>query len=547
MNNVEIAHRHGRRPGFAVACCLAILLFVPLSSWANVWQDSFGQRWFYEVRSTAGETMAGTWWESSLEPGSTYTISFDVKKLQGEMNLRVGGAPAIAITNEGRKSFDFAVTEGGKRHLIFLSATSDVAASVGEISVTRQGGEKSVSGGDSGGSAPANTVGSDAGKGHYLSFSRERNLKTEMMDVLAGPRGASSNFQWRVANDLDEALNTAGVKGFQVTIDWGTVEKWDGGFDWQLLDDNMKVAKAYGLKFVVKVLDRSFDGSNPMPAYFPSNAVLWSTGSGGSKGFVSKRWDPYVYTRMIRLYKAIAHRYDSDVAFGGIASTESAPGNFTDPSYSVAKYETAMTQIVTQTQGALKNGQLFWYLNFIRGNNTINLNHDSRVRMLGQVPHDSLVLGGPDITPDVKGMPGSVNNYRVHARKTMPSLPQFCHLQHVDLGLGGRNVKDNTHRIDYLEKTAAVRERESQSWFTGTPATFEFDTLDPTGKSLVTLHPTWQLGQLWQPRELFDFGQANFGCEYVFWNYRESWGNWSNQFTWPDIEPIIIDTQYFAK
>jgi hypothetical protein len=140
----------------------------------------------------------------------------------------------------------------------------------------------------------------------------------------------------------------------------------------------------------------------------------------------------------------------------------------------------------------------------------------------------------------------SVNNYRVHLRKTMSSLPQFCHLQYVDLGLGNRNLKDNTYRLKYLEKVAAVREREQQSWFSGTPATFEFSTLDPTGESLVQLHPQWQLGNAWQPRELFDFGQANFGCNYVFWNYRKPWGSNDDQFYWTDIAPLITDTRYFA-
>jgi hypothetical protein len=249
---------------------------------------------------------------------------------------------------------------------------------------------------------------------------------------------------------------------------------------------------------------------------------------------------------MIRLYKAIASRYASDEGFGGIATTESALGNFSDGSYSVAKYETALTQIMTQTQAAMTRGKLFWYLNFIRGNNVINLNHDSRVHMADQVPHDSIVLGGPDVTPDVRGMAMSVNNYRVHLRKTMSSLPQFCHLQYVDLGLGNRNLKDNTYRLKYLEKVAAVREREQQSWFSGTPATFEFSTLDPTGESLVQLHPQWQLGNAWQPRELFDFGQANFGCNYVFWNYRKPWGSNDDQFYWTDIAPLITDTRYFA-
>jgi hypothetical protein len=504
----------------AAALAVTLLLLFPLQVLANVWLDSFGKQWFYEVRSVPGEVVAGSWSEPSLVVGKTYKLSFHVTKMQGRMALYVGDSPRVVIDRTGDFSVDFKISAGGKKRLVFWTLSSNVVASVSKINLTE----------------------TDSGppRGHYLSLSRERDLKREVLDVLADPSSAS-NWQRTVADGLDAALSTPGVNGFQVTIDWGTIETGDGVYDWQLLDHNMAVAKHYGLVFVVKILDRSFDGSNILPQYFTPSNMLWTTGGGSNAGYVAKRWDPFVYTRIIRLYKAIATRYQNDASFGGIATTESALGSFSGSDYSVEKYAAALNEIMTQTQDALTNGKLFWYLNFIRGGSRADMNKDARVALATAVPRQALVVGGPDVTPDVRGMPGSVSSYRIHVRKLAPELQQFCHLQHVDLGLGMRNVKDNVNRQNYLDQIARVRAQESKPGFNGTPAAFELDDLRTPAGTKVDLHPNWELGNLWTPQELFEFADRNFQCDYFFWNYVD--GGSADVFGWPDIKPIIVDTQ----
>src|SRR5262249_53266834 len=176
----------------------------------------------------------------------------------------------------------------------------------------------------------------------------------------------------------------------------------DGTFDWSLIDTNMAVARRYGLKFLIKIADRSWDGSNILPDYFPSQFVLPVSGRAGD-GFISKRWVPYVYKRFIRIYGAIARRYASNPAFGGIATSETALGSTisTRPDYTVGAYETAITQIVTQTQAALTSGVLLLYLNFLPGGDSADMNKDARFALLQGVPKKALLVGGPDVTPDV--------------------------------------------------------------------------------------------------------------------------------------------------
>ena len=509
---------------------LAMLVALPGRSDAtdNIWQATFGQRWFYEVRSYPNEVLAGTWWESALTPGTTYNISFDVDNLQGEMAVLVGDNAAVKISKPGSYSYNFRITETGKRRMLFRTESTDVQAGVSSIVVSK---------------STSTSSGTWIPKGHYLSFARERNFKTEMMDLIDKPWTAPSDYAMNKAEELDEALRTPGVKGFWIEFPWDSVEVGDGQYDWRALDDNMAVARRYGLKFLINIADRSFNGVNIMPDYFPSQYVL-ATSNSRSSGYTAKRWDPYVYNRIIRIYKAIAKRYASNPGFGGIATAETALGiSSGEGGYTPTAYRYALTQIATQTQAAMSRGKLFLYLNFLKGGDNSDMNRDARVKLLRNVPHHALVVGGPDITPDVKGMPASATPYRIHVRKNMPSVSQFCHLQHRDQGIAGINTKKNYHRKAYLDKVATVRERESQKWFSGTPAVFEFDDLrDPQGNK-VTLHPNWVIGDLWQPDEVFSYAKRNFDCDYILWHYRDRPKH--GEFGWPDVRTVILNNKSF--
>ncbi|HEX7034977.1 MAG TPA: hypothetical protein VF210_04350 [Pseudomonadales bacterium] len=495
----------------------------------NIWLNSFGQSWFYET-GASGELLAGSWWESSLTPDNSYTIYFTVKALRGKVGLWVGDLPMIGITEPGDYRFDFPITQGGERRLAFQAVGGDAAVSVAGISVAKQWQAIRHDG------APAGTP-----KGHYISFAQARNLKTEMLDLVQQPHSASSNYHLSAAQELDAAMRLPAVVGIWMGFKWRDLEVADGKYDWSVLDQNMDVARLYGLKFIVAIHDRSFNGTNILPTYFPSQYVLWSTG-GGKSGVVAKRWDPYVYNRLIRLYKAIANRYAGHAGFGGIATSETATGN-TGGDYTVDKYRHALTQIATQTQAALTTGKFFFYLNFLGGGNNPDMNLDQRVALVRDLSHGNLVIGAPDITPDVAGMPGSASSYRIHVHKTMPDVEQFCHAQHADHGDGGVNVKNNEHRLSYFATVDRIRSREQQSWFKGTPAVFQFDDLrDPNGNR-VDLHPNWVLGKPWRLDELFDFGQRNFACDYMFWHYREH--PQTGEFGWEDTRAVILDRRYF--
>ncbi len=527
------------RSGRGVRLLVGLLMLCGMAAQAaaedNIWQSTFGQGWFYESRAWSGQTLAGTWWEASLTPGHSYRISFQVQNLNGKVGLFVGNREMLTLDHTGWYSYDFKVWDGGQRRLMFTTQSRDVTAGVNQIVVKRT---------TSGSDTTASTSWSSLPKGHYWSFDRQRNLETEMANLIDNPASAPSGWHLGIAQDLHTALTTAGVKGFSMLVDWRTLETGDGKFNWSLLDANMRVARRLGLKFIIQVSTRSFDGSNVMPGYFPSQYVIWSQGGGGS-GFVAKLWDPWVYNRLIRLYQQIAWRYNDDPAFGGIATSETALGNLSGGDYSYWKYRTALVKIATAAESALKTGKFFFYLNFLPGGDSSDMNQDGRVSLVNSIPHKSLVFGGPDITPDRPGMPGSMTSVRIHLRKTDPDVQQFCAAQNTDLGQGGINRKSNQSRWDYLNRVQRVRQREQQSWFNGPKAVFRFD--DIRNGAGQNVHPDWDLGALWKPSELFNFADRNFQCDYFLWNYRENVFHKSTEFWWYDVRPVIVNNQYFYK
>ena len=153
------------------------------------------------------------------------------------------------------------------------------------------------------------------------------------------------------------------------------------------------------------------------------------------------------------------------------------------------------------------------------------------------------MYGGPDITPDLNGMPGSVTSVRIQLRKTAPDVQQFCHAQHRDLGLGGINRKTNQYRWNYLDHVRQVRSRERRSRFNGQKAIFQFDNVRNGAGDNV--HPNWELGALWKPEEVFRFANRNFDCDYFLWNYRENVHHKSTEFWWPDVQRVIRNHQNF--
>lgn len=366
---------------------------------------------------------------------------------------------------------------------------------------------------------PTSLVGKTPRRGHYISFGTFIDLKTEMMDILDAP---SSYTDTRVAaaRYLRDTITAPGVQGVWIPFDWDLVEIANNEFNWVPFEHNLRVAQRLGLRVIMKFSDRSFNGRNIMPDYFPAQ---YSIAVGGRTdaldGYVSKRWDPYVYNKIVRLLRAAATRYDAHPAFEGIATTETAPGQFdlAANGYTKEAYENALITIVNNSKTAFVQSKLFFYINFIPLGGALDLSRDSRTKIISAIRGSSISIGGPDVMADDEGHADSANLVYIWAEQMYPNLTKSCHAQFNDY----QQAKTNAARIDYKTRTGA----------------FPDDILRTLGGNEVDLHPSAELGILWTPFETFRYGLENFGCNYFFWHFRRS----STGYETADVLPVIRD------
>jgi hypothetical protein len=287
-------------------------------------------------------------------------------------------------------------------------------------------------------------------------------------------------------------------------IPWRDIETGDGSYDWSKIEDLLFVGQKLDRRVIIALGDRSFNGQNIMPAYFPSRWVVpvESPRAATLGGYVSKRWDADVASKLIRVYRAIGNRYDAHPYFEGLATSESALGEF-DTSvypYDPVSYVEQLTRIVNASKTAFPRTRFFWYVNFIKGSASYDLTRDARVRILANVAGGSLALGGPDVMADDDGHAGSVNLFYIYGRKNYPSLTKFCHHQFNDY----KQRKDNGGRESYRLATGHYPD----------------DVLRAASGVEVDIHPGSEIGRFWTPKETFTYATQNFGCDYFFWHYQ---------------------------
>lgn len=345
--------------------------------------------------------------------------------------------------------------------------------------------------------------------GHYISFALYQNLKTSMLDVRANPTKYNA-YTVDVANKMYAALTAPGVQGVWIPFAWRDVEKTDGVYTWAPIDDNLAAARILNKRLILVASDKSFKDYNPMPDYFGTTYALKFTSARADSlsGYVSKRWDTYVSSRMTRLLKAVGVRYDADPNFEGVTTSESAIGGLPAGSgYTVEAYKTAIEQTVIAAKPYFAHSVLFVYLNFITGQQSYDIAKDARGEIVDKIMAapggGNWALGGPDVTADDVGHANSVNQFYIWAKAKYPSLIKASHAQFNDL----RQLKSNNGRLTYFEGTGK----------------YAPDVLrDVNLKGDYDLHPAGELGRYWTPLETFTYACENFGPSYMFWHYKTS-------------------------
>jgi hypothetical protein len=207
-----------------------------------------------------------------------------------------------------------------------------------------------------------------------------------------------------------------GVKGFMKRYMWKELEPTQGNYDFSEIQADLAWCAANGMQLVVMVEDKSFKGPSPAPAYLAKYAA---PNVGG--GYTMIRWNPTVVWRFKALLKALG-RFDSNKAFEGVATQESAPSlptaTLTAWGYTPEKYRDAYINVLSAAGTAMPTSRVFWYMNFIPGNQTYIASIAQAVASKG------VVMGGPDVAPDNYALQKRTYPYYDLLKGTLPMFGQ---------------------------------------------------------------------------------------------------------------------------
>jgi hypothetical protein len=192
-----------------------------------------------------------------------------------------------------------------------------------------------------------------------------------------------------------------GVKGFMKRYRWKDLEPSQGNYNFSELQSDLTWAAGHGMQLIVMVEDKSFRSGtpeNPLPSYL----AKYASGNLGG-GYTAWRWNPTVITRFNALVTALGTKFDSNKAFEGIATQETAPSlsgtALSTSGYTPEKYRDSYINILTNAAAKMPTSRVFWFMNFMPGNNGSYL-----AAIATAVAPKGVLMGGPDVAPDNKAL-----------------------------------------------------------------------------------------------------------------------------------------------
>lgn len=277
-----------------------------------------------------------------------------------------------------------------------------------------------------------------------------------------------------------------GVAGVQMRYRWADLEPAQDQYQFAGIARDLEAARKAGVQLVALIEDKSFNGEQPTPGYLQAKTV-----QNHNRGYTALRWDPLVGERLRQLVAKLGAQFDCDPNFEGVGFQETSPSldehALDAAGYTPEKYRDALIGLLRSSAASLPRSRVFWYMNFLPGNQ----------RYIGEIADavvgSGVVMGGPDVLPDNRALEKRVYPFYEEYRG---KLKLFCSMQHNsfrhrhgDTG-GGGGGHGGGHRR-----------------YGGGSAVDDEDVVG--GGS----------GGYWSMEELFDFARDKLHVDYLFWDY----------------------------
>jgi hypothetical protein len=208
-----------------------------------------------------------------------------------------------------------------------------------------------------------------------------------------------------------------GVVGLMKRYAWYSLESTQGVYNFSVIKSDLAWAAAHGVRLIAMIEDKTFNGLKAGPSYL--NAYEAKNNMGG---YTIVRWNPTVVSRFNALIKALGSQVDSNPTFEGIATQESAlsldPAPLKAFGYTPEKYRDALISVLSSASTSLPKSRVFWYMNFLVGNQNYIATIASAVAPKG------VIMGGPDVWPDNKSLQSKVYPFYSQFAGKMPLFGQ---------------------------------------------------------------------------------------------------------------------------
>jgi hypothetical protein len=198
-----------------------------------------------------------------------------------------------------------------------------------------------------------------------------------------------------VGDDMQEIrhLDEPAIRGVSKRYFWRTLEPEQGIYNFSEIENDLAFLEQHGKQLVIFLMDKTFSRKSPLPRYLADRCEYHSD----YDGFTPARWQPFFQERLLALGQALGERFDSRPGLEGVAIQESSLA-VTDEGrdvfgYTPERYRDALITILTGLQAAFPRSHVFWYQNFLHGNN------DYLRHVADAVGADGVFMGGPDILP----------------------------------------------------------------------------------------------------------------------------------------------------
>ncbi len=263
-----------------------------------------------------------------------------------------------------------------------------------------------------------------------------------VMNLASGRKYHPGHYTIMVHNaDSQAAMATAlqpGMTGIAKRYLWRLLEPTQGVYDFSAIKSDLAWAAANGTRLVVVIDYKTFKAEKAGPAYLDSFEVHNKAG-----GYTLELWSPTVVTRYNALIKALGAQIDSNSNFEGLANQESAlsldSATLKTLGYTPEKYRDALISMLKASTVSLPTSRVFWYMNFLVGNQSYIGTIAAAVAPLG------VVMGGPDVWPDNQSLETMAYPYYSQFAGKMPLFIQCEDINYAQPHMtGGYSTKDWT-------------------------------------------------------------------------------------------------------